>query len=207
MGSSCDNLDAFLLGDLGRDEAAHFERHLGTCSACREAIDGQRWIDGLLQWPARADLEPAPEAIVKSIQVSIDRRRKRQRTAVGGLAVAAALAVAAGWTLWARVRPQQPAAGQVALSPSERMAPQETGGSPAARPQAPGAEPQSPERITKAVVVGDENTIVVPVESRYPNVTVVRVYPEYRPKHVAQTEPGQPTDGDGFDLPQSINGG
>jgi anti-sigma factor RsiW len=192
MGSECDKLDAFLLSDLGGDDAARFERHLETCTACREAIDQERWLDELLRSPARVELEPAPDALRHSIRTSVSRHRRQRRLVAGVLAVAVALAVAAGWTLWAgRPSPSPSLTGRGNTELAAQSEPSQSSG----------------EYITKAVVIGDENTIMVPVESRYPNVTVVRVYSEYRPKHVAQAPPGQPADGDGFDLPQSINGG
>jgi anti-sigma factor RsiW len=188
MRDDCDNLDAFLLGDLGGDEAARFEQHVTTCAACRGAIDEQRWLDGLLRSPVRAELEPPPDALVESIRDSVTRRRKQRRLLAYGLAVAAGLVVAAGWTLWAGQRHGNPI-GQIAET---------AGGSPAARPQPPGqSQPREAEHMAKAIVVGGKNTIAVPVESHYPNVTVVRMYPVYQPNYAAG----------GVPWPEPINGG
>ena len=57
MNSKCNNLDAYLRDDLSVDERAAFESHLEECDACREAMDQQQWIDGLLQSPTRIQLE------------------------------------------------------------------------------------------------------------------------------------------------------
>ncbi len=200
MNHECDNLDAFLLGDLGGDAAERFARHLDECAACREAVDQQRWLDEVLQSPVRAESEPVPEGIVDAVRVSIGRRRRRQRVVAGVLATAAALAVAAGWTVWAGIWSQNQAAGQVAQSDGAAMDLQDTGDSAAPRPQ-------PPERITNAVVVGGENTIVVPVESRYPNVTVVQVYRTYRPAHLDTPDVDEPYPAGNFSVPDYSNGG
>ena len=207
MNRECDKLDAFLLGDLDGDEADGFARHLEACAACREATGQQRWLDGLLQSPVRAELEPVPEGITQTVHRSADRRSRRRRAAVGGLAVAATLAVAAGWTVWAGMWPQHPPAGQVAQSDGELAGGQEPGGSPTARPQPPNLEPQPSERITQAVVVGDEHTIVVPVESPYPNVTVVRVYREYKPARLKAPDLDESYPAGNFSVPDYSNGG
>jgi hypothetical protein len=203
MGSNCENLDAYLLGDLDRDETVRFEQHLGTCAACQRTVDQQRWLDDLLQSPLRADLEPPPDSLVQSIRVSLARRRSQRRLAACGLAAAAALIVAMGWTLWAGRHARMNPAEQIAQSHGEAIERQNAGGSPSARPQ----PPDSDTAFTKAAVVGDERTIVVPVESPYPNVTVVRVYPVYQPKYAAQATTSRQKAPDEFAWPEHINGG
>ena len=45
-------------------EAARFAAHLDDCPTCREAVDEQQWIDGLLR--ARiAQLETPPPAVCR----------------------------------------------------------------------------------------------------------------------------------------------
>ena len=214
MNSYCDDLDDFLIGDLDDDKAERFARHLDECATCREAVDQQRWLDAMLQSSARDELEPVPGEIVDSVCVSWKRRRRRQRVVAGALATAAALAVAAGWTVWAGLRTQNPQAEQVAQSDSATMNTQNTGGSAdhgfaavPARPQPPGVQSRSPERIGDAVVVGSKNTIVVPVESQYPNVTVVQVYRTYRPVHLDTPGVDKSYPGSDFSIPDYLNGG
>jgi hypothetical protein len=44
---------------------------------------------------------------------------------------------------------------------------------------------QSPEPL-RATFVGGPDVLVVPVASRHPNVTIVRVYPTYQPSYDTQ---------------------
>ena len=49
MNSNCNNLDAYLADDLSVDDAAAICRASAVCDDCREAVDEQLWIDGLLR--------------------------------------------------------------------------------------------------------------------------------------------------------------
>ena len=51
----CPLLDAYLDGELPTDQREAFNAHLDQCAACREAIEEQRWIDGLLQSQAAVE--------------------------------------------------------------------------------------------------------------------------------------------------------
>ena len=95
--TDCNKLDAYLADDLSVDDARRFESHLEACSACREAIDEQNWIDSLLQSPARIQIERTPAAILDSFHSSLSQRRHRVWQTACGLAAAAVLVVAVGW--------------------------------------------------------------------------------------------------------------
>ena len=57
--SDCENLDAFLADDLSPSEVSRFTAHLHECASCRDAVDQQGWIDGLLSSPILTELEAA----------------------------------------------------------------------------------------------------------------------------------------------------
>ena len=48
MNHICDQLDAYLLDLLTAEDRAMFAEHLAGCTACQNAFDLQRRIDGLL---------------------------------------------------------------------------------------------------------------------------------------------------------------
>ena len=53
----CEQLEAYLVGDLSNAEFAEFEAHLSSCGECRGAVDQQRWMDRLLRSPDRVAME------------------------------------------------------------------------------------------------------------------------------------------------------
>jgi hypothetical protein len=181
----CDNLDAFLLGDLAGSEAAAFRTHLSSCTACRESLDEQHWIDDLLRSPTIKELGSPSAALAESIRTSLVRRRRQRRRVACGFAAAAAVLVAVGWT-----------------SLTDRAS-RDTS-SNASRIDDALAETDVAPR--PAVFIGDEDVIVVPVASRYPNVTVVRVYPAYQPDAVVHPEVNDPSATDRTFWPENING-
>jgi hypothetical protein len=137
------------------------------CPACRDAIDEQRWIDTLLRSSAAYE-EPAPATILESFRGSRSRRRKAMLAACG-LAAAAVLLMAAGWTVLRSRQAIGPTAAEVAISDD------------------PGhAEP--PAKPPRATFVGGPDLIVVPVQSPHPDVTIVRVYRTYQ----AASDPLEP---------------
>src|SRR5205809_939416 len=97
MDLECENFDAYLAEDLPAKGELNFERHLPHCDACRDAIERQRWIDDLLQSPARLQVEPIPIHLIEVARASAARRHSRARFAACGLAAAAMLVVALGW--------------------------------------------------------------------------------------------------------------
>src|SRR3954471_7388085 len=95
--SDCKQLDAYLADDLPADAVACFESHLMLCAECREAIDEQKWIDGLLQSPVRVQIERTPATTLELIRTSIANRNRRTIRAVFALATAAVLLIGLGW--------------------------------------------------------------------------------------------------------------
>jgi anti-sigma factor RsiW len=174
-GDECLNLDAFLLGDLAQAEASRFTGHLAHCDTCRDAVDKQRWIDELLMSPIRVELESPPDTLIESCRTAPLVRRQQTRVIAGVFAAAAALAIAAGWTVLNRQ------AGDIA-APGGKMTRSEA---IASVPDTFQTEIQAPEP-PRATFVGGPDVLVVPVASRHPNVTVVRVYPTYQPSYDTQ---------------------
>jgi hypothetical protein len=188
----CENLDAFLAEDLPANSAKCFEAHLDECASCRDAVDEQRWIDGLLQSPLRLEIESPGAALVELIDRHTSPRRRQTRLIAYGLAAAAALVIALGWIARLNRQSLGPAAPNnpaVALNRAE--------GEPSPDPSLSG---RGISGAPSATFVGGPDVLVVPVASRHPNVTIVRVYPTYQPGYdvQAQVEP--------FDL-DDLNGG
>ncbi len=158
LNNDCEKLDAYLTGDLSDQDCAHFELHVEECAACREAVDQQLWIDGLLQSSARIQLEIPPTAIFKSVCSSLTQRRRRVLQAACGLAAAAVLIVAFGWLELNRqaMRRAVPEAQSVAVIEAVH---------------APALVPPP------ATFISTADAIAVPLESPAADVTVVQVYP------------------------------
>jgi anti-sigma factor RsiW len=189
MSSDCDNLDAYLDDDLSGDEAARFLVHLDQCEECREAIEQQGWIDGLLHAPERMQLESPPAALALSIRSSLNIRHRNSRLLACSLAAAAALIVAAGWTLLLNRQADRGARIEVATK----------------------ARTASDEAVVskhgESTVVGGPDLIVVPVASRHPDVTVVQVFQIYQP-YLSNSVSAEPKPAaDDFVWPDDFNGG
>jgi hypothetical protein len=161
----CSKLDAYLAGELSLADSRSFAHHIESCDLCNQAIDQQRWIDGLLRFPLVKDLEPAPDDLRSTLSVSLIRRRRHAQIAACGLAAAAVLTIAAGWTMLLNRQSATttvPDASGVLHADAERL------------------------RDPAATFVGGPDMIVVPIESRLPDVTIVRVYAAYQPSYTAQ---------------------
>jgi anti-sigma factor RsiW len=168
MNGPCDNLDAFLNGELPGEDALTYEGHLAQCEACREAVDQQHWIDSLLRSPARNEIEPAPPTLPRTVRHLIQSRRRRARLAACGLAAAAAVIIAAGWiaVLNRQARDSESGMADAVIAKTE----------PSHRRSLQGSATSQPPR---AVFVGGEDVFVAAVQSPHPNVTIVRIYPTY----------------------------
>jgi anti-sigma factor RsiW len=173
MSSACENLDAFLGGELLPAGDERFKAHLDECDACRDAVDQQRWIDELLRSPLAAQFESPSQDLTVSLRAPGGRRARYARAVACGLAAAAALVVAVGWAAMLNRQARAPAVNRMAK---------------AATPNTPGPE------LPRAVFVGGPEVLVVPIASRHPNVTIVRIYPTYQPSYDAQAnaEPFEP---------------
>ncbi|MFO0899597.1 MAG: zf-HC2 domain-containing protein [Pirellulales bacterium] len=112
MNQVCDQLDAYLLVLLTAEDRAMFAEHLAGCTACQNALDLQRRIDGLLG--QAADLEPAPPLGLRF------KRRLRVRRFVRGGALAGLL-LAVVWFIWPRV--ERGDAGATATAPDGAAGP------------------------------------------------------------------------------------
>jgi predicted anti-sigma-YlaC factor YlaD len=158
MNPECEQLDDYLAGDLAVEQAHHFERHLFHCDACRDAMRQQRWMDGLLQSEAKADLEQPTTLLVESIRSSILSRRWRLRFAAGSLAAAAAifLMVSVFELNQQEVKP--------AASPENQIV--STGSFQKTFSDAP-----------RTTFVSNGDAITIAIESPAANVTIVQVYP------------------------------
>jgi hypothetical protein len=174
----CTNLDAFLLGDLPAHEASRFTAHLDQCSTCRDAVEQQRWIDELLSSPVGRELELPPGALLDSFRTTVVASRSGTRIIACIFAAAAVLAIAAGWTVLNRQALDVDAPGGIAAGDIGQI------------------DAESP----RATFVGGPEVLVVPVASRHPNVTIVRVYPAYQPSYDVQAN------AEYFD-PDQFNGG
>jgi anti-sigma factor RsiW len=173
----CDNLDAFLLGELSPRDAEHFDLHVRGCDECREAIEQQRWIDNLLCSDAAAQAEQAPMALRDSIRAIPSRRRQRVSLIACGMAAAAALLIAVGWTAL-RSGPADIAHDQAANVTVNQDV--------------------SPTVVTPAVVkdslrpratfVSGGDAIAVPLESTDDDVTIVQLYPTTQTERRLQRE-------------------
>jgi anti-sigma factor RsiW len=184
ISNSCHNLDDYLNGELAPGEAARFSDHLDECPTCREAVDQQQWIDGLLRAPAIAQLEPPSPALVTSVRAARARRLQISRIAIGiTVAAAATLLVGAGWVVELS-RQTDRMNSQIATNHVD----------------APVAE------ASVATFVGGPEVIVVPVESADSDVTIVRVYPVLEPDYSAQASWDQAVIADEFSRPD-LNGG
>jgi anti-sigma factor RsiW len=157
----CGCLEAFLNDELSPTQAAEFESHVAACIQCRDAVDQQRWIDGLLRSTEAAEIESAPVAIISRRPVNLRK--------VG--VVAATVAVLAAWS-WFEV------SHRIELIESGRppIAKSKTGMLDAGRPAASFQETdEHPAPV--ATFVSSGSTIALPVENGNPDVTVVRLYP------------------------------
>ena len=187
MSHDCENLDPFLSDDLSDEATEHFEAHLAHCAVCRDAVDRQRWIDGLLTSPERIELESLPTALPYSMRTSIAWRRRKTSALACGLAAAAVLVVAVGWTALLSGQARGPGVREMASGPIGVA-------EPSPRPSVAGRETGEPPRAT---FVGGPDVIVVPVESRHPDVTIVRLFPTYKPS-LASKANGESSDADHF---------
>jgi hypothetical protein len=187
MSVECENLDAFLADDLSPVDSSRFEVHLHRCDACREAINEQRWVDALLGSPERLELERVSPALAGSVRNCILSRRRQVRLIACGLAAAAVLVIAVGWSTVLNRQARGPAVNQIADAtlPDHESSPN------------PSLKKRGTAEASRAVFVGGPDVIAVPLASRHPNVTIVRVYATY-PSSMASPAASDESDADYF---------
>jgi len=174
----CMLIDQYLVGDLAQDAAARFERHVAGCAECREAIDEQRWIDGLLQSPEAEALETAPATVTNRLSGQVVRFRRRTiiRRSMA-VAAAASIAATALWQFVASSHHER----QVAAPGFVRGSNNQAGVRRAATPrQSQGLQmaetsPSTNENAATFMSTGD--AIAVPVASDDAQVSIVKIYP------------------------------
>ena len=159
--NDCYQLEAYLADSLSADATAAFESHLDTCDDCREAVDEQRWIDGLLQSPTRIELEHTPPALLETIRSSVARQERSKLRVTYSLAAAAVVLIGIGWFA---LREPKPPRDEATNNPTV-----------AAAPEIPELD-QAPSPKQQATFVASTDSIVVPVESSSSDVTIVQVY-------------------------------
>jgi hypothetical protein len=155
-----------------------------------EAVEQQRWIDGLLRSPLAAELEATPKTLASRVRARVVQRRRYSRVIACGLAAAAAILIAVGWTVQLN-RQARGVVGRNSIAISN----------PAVVSPTADAEPP------RATFVGGPDVIVLPIESPHPNVTVVRVFPVYKLDYAAQASVEAPAVTDEFFWIEGLNGG
>jgi anti-sigma factor RsiW len=88
-----DRLDDYMDGHLAEAEVAAFTRHVESCASCRETLDRERRLRGLLQrYPAATpDVAYFDQALIRAAHVGTGRQRNRWIMTGFGAAVAAGL--------------------------------------------------------------------------------------------------------------------
>ncbi len=185
----CDQLDDYLLGWLSPEEVAAFERHLAGCPACRGEQELQRSIDRALAGPA-VSLDLIPVGLLERIRRHVrarDRRRAVRRTWLAAAAATLLLATAIGGWI---VHQTGQNGGEHAAAPGPTHEPPEAvAGSPGVAsagsvPPPEHAFPAPTKRVavsTRVVLADPSAGIVVPVETKDPKITMVWIYPTFKP--------------------------
>jgi anti-sigma factor RsiW len=164
----CEQLDEYLLGWLSAQQTAAFESHLAGCAECRRQRDAQQRIDLAVE-KARTRGEPVPPLLA-------DRIRRRVRAARTWRAVRIACALAAAALLMVLPGRSWFAGLGSGLQPEPAMVAQ--------------SEPP-PARVVAAVgqprvrMADPSSAILVPMPSKNPDVTIVWVYPTWKPGDAA----------------------
>ena len=158
MKIECNKLDSYLADDLPADDQAAFDspsaRLRRVSQYDRPAAVG-RWLVMLVHSIA---IEAVPSRLTVTFRSSLAQRRRSVRLATCGLAAAALLILAAGWTAFHQRQSSKPTVSVAqALPPQVQHTP-------------------SP-KVQTATFVSNGDAIAIPLESPAADVTVVQVYP------------------------------
>ena len=177
----CDRLDDYLLDGLSEEEASAFEAHLAGCSTCRDELEHQRRIDGLLA-QGTGRFEAVPRWLIDRIEGRVHRSARRRVVRLAGGLSAAALAVSA-LAVWLTVGGLGPGNNRQPLV-HERVEPGDDGN----QVDPPGGPTPRPQPVASVSIADPSAAILVPVETKQPNVSIVWIYPTVGPVQAPGTD-------------------
>lgn len=172
--SECERLDDYLLGGLSENESARFEAHLAGCAACRDELQRQRQIDRLLA-QGTGQLEPVPSSLIDRIEEQYCRSRRRRVVRLACCLSAAALLLLA---LTVRLATGILGSG----ADSQPIVQEHPGPAVGAKQVDPPRHERPPAGPVATVTFADPSeAILVPLETKSPNISIVWVYPTVKP--------------------------
>jgi len=179
--STCEQRDGYLGKWLTGDEQIEFEAHLANCLDCRQFIQEQQPLDGLLA-RANSALLPIPEGLIDQIDHRLRRARRRRVMAwATGLAAAGVLICTFAVRFFVQQAPSdgpvQSAIAEVAPHPSQLA--------------------RDPRSLVQVNFQPSSGVIAVPRKTENPSVTIIWVYPTIK----AGREPN-PAPADSFQNPE-----
>jgi anti-sigma factor (TIGR02949 family) len=154
---SCQRLEDFLNHDLSGEDRARFLQHLPACPACRQGVDEEERLRGLLS--RSVEQQPIPGRLLRRVDQARRMRRLRALRWVMGIAALLVIAVLGWWGLQ-RTNPEELATPVAKISPPGPPPPQE---GPAVPP-------------VEVVVKPEQSVIAIQHETDDPNVTLIWVY-------------------------------
>lgn len=182
--TDCGQLDDYLDGELAAGVMRAFEEHLEWCASCRRSVAESLALSGLLQRAFAVEqgdssLPPEEDLIELAQSTCVSPRRSRQvrlrslsesfrRAAAGVVAVAAMLLLWAAALFFAGKSdaPQPRAAGTVTDKSMHRSLE---------------ADALRQQRRAIVHVANELDSVAIPMPSTHENVTIVWIYPAYKP--------------------------
>ena len=159
--SNCESIEGYLGKWLSEEESAQFEAHLANCPDCRQFVEGQQRLEGLLT-RANSECVSVPPTLIDRIEHRL-RQARRLRAAgwAAGLAAAGVLTCAFA----ARFIFQRLPDAKSVLPPVMAHLSQ---------PPQPTRESRPPVEVTFGP---SSDVIAVPHKTDNPAVTIIWVYP------------------------------
>lgn len=150
----CEQREDYLNHDLSEKEEIRFLSHLKTCENCRQFVEEQQTIEGLLVEAVQS------ESVSESLMTKVDQAIIRRRVMKWSASIAALLLLAVGTWWLMREGKQTPRVTQP-------------------EPSMPTPEIKVVQEPPSVEVVANTNrdVIVVPIETDDPNITMIWVYP------------------------------